>query len=112
MAAARARNSVRPVLEATLDQVYAAALAACEDDEAAAEATRRVLVADPAGRPDELAARSAILAAGRAATRGWTPTTVTRSCSPARSAGRPTASRSSSRRRRRMSGGGSAAGCE
>jgi hypothetical protein len=67
MAAAETRNSVGAVLEATLDHVYAAARAACEDDEAAAEATRRVLVADPSGRLDDLAARSAILAAGRAA---------------------------------------------
>ena len=35
------------MLEATLDRVYAAARAAAPDDEAAAEATRRVLVADP-----------------------------------------------------------------
>jgi DNA-directed RNA polymerase specialized sigma24 family protein len=49
-----------------LDDVFAAAHAACLDDEIAAEATRRVLVAHPTGRPDELAARGAILAAGRA----------------------------------------------
>jgi sigma-70-like protein len=66
MAGAGAPISFRSVLEATLAQVYAAARAACHDDEAAAEATRRVLVADPSGRPDELAARGAILAAGRA----------------------------------------------
>jgi hypothetical protein len=54
------------VLESTLDHVYAAAHAAAGDNEAAAEATRRVLVADPYGTPDELAARGACLAAGRA----------------------------------------------
>jgi len=54
------------VIEATLDDVFAAAHAACQDDEAAAEATRRVLVADPHGRPEVLAARGACLAAGRA----------------------------------------------
>jgi hypothetical protein len=66
MARGGSPHSVRSVLEATLDHVYAAARAACHDDEAAAEATRRVLVAAPSGRPDELAARGAILAAGRA----------------------------------------------
>jgi hypothetical protein len=66
MAQGRSPHSLRFVLEATLDDVYAAARAACHDEEAAAEATRRVLVADPSGRPDELAARGAILAAGRA----------------------------------------------
>ena len=40
--------------------------AAAGTTEAAAEATRRVLVADPARTPDELAARGACLAAGRA----------------------------------------------
>ncbi len=48
-----------------MDHVYAAARAACQDDETAAEATRRILFADPDGRPDELAARGACLAAGR-----------------------------------------------
>ena len=47
-----------------MDDVFAAARAACHDDEAAAEATRRVLVADPQGRPEVLAARGACLAAG------------------------------------------------
>jgi DNA-directed RNA polymerase specialized sigma24 family protein len=55
------------VLEVALDRVYAAAHAACLNDEAAAEATRRVLLADPQGQPDVLAARGACLAAGRAA---------------------------------------------
>ena len=54
------------MLESTLDRVYAAARAAAGDNEAAAEATRRVLVADPDGAPDVLAARGACLAAGRA----------------------------------------------
>lgn len=53
------------MLEPIVDHVYAAARAACADDEAAAEATRRVLVADPHGPPDELAARGARLAAAR-----------------------------------------------
>ena len=44
-----------------LDRVYAAARAAAPDDEAAAEATRRALVADPDGAPEALAA---CLAAG------------------------------------------------
>jgi DNA-directed RNA polymerase specialized sigma24 family protein len=55
------------VLEVTLDRVFAAAHAACMNEEAAAEVTRRVLVADPHGPADELAARGACLAAGRAA---------------------------------------------
>jgi DNA-directed RNA polymerase specialized sigma24 family protein len=66
MAARRRRHSVRAVLESTLDHVYAAAHAACADQQAAAEVTRRVLVADPHGRPDVLAARGACLAAVRA----------------------------------------------
>jgi hypothetical protein len=49
-----------------VDHVYAAAHAAAGDQEAAAEATRRVLIADPHGAPDVLAARGACLAAGRA----------------------------------------------
>jgi DNA-directed RNA polymerase specialized sigma24 family protein len=53
------------VLEVTVDRVFAAARAACDDDQTAAEATRRVLVADPTARPEELAARGACLAAGR-----------------------------------------------
>jgi DNA-directed RNA polymerase specialized sigma24 family protein len=48
-----------------LNEVFAAAWAACADEETAAEVTRRVLVADPSGRPEELAARGACLAAGR-----------------------------------------------
>src|ERR687897_69714 len=48
-----------------LNEVFAAAWAACADEETAAEVTRRVLVADPAGRPEVLAARGACLAAGR-----------------------------------------------
>ena len=52
------------MLEATLDRVFAAARAAALDDGAAAEATRRVLLADPHGAPDDLAARGACLAAG------------------------------------------------
>jgi DNA-directed RNA polymerase specialized sigma24 family protein len=44
-----------------LDRVYAAARAAAVDDEAAALATRRALVADPNGAPEALAA---CLAAG------------------------------------------------
>ena len=55
------------MLEARLDHVYAACHAAGLDPQAAAETTRRVLVADPHGRPDVLAARGACLAAGRAA---------------------------------------------
>jgi hypothetical protein len=58
-------HRVPPVLDAIVDHVYAAARASCHDDELAAETTRRVLVADPYGRPDELAARGACLAAGR-----------------------------------------------
>ena len=67
MAAASGVPYLLPVLEALLDHVYAACHAACPDPQAAAEATRRVLVADPHGRPDVLAARGACLAAGRAA---------------------------------------------
>jgi hypothetical protein len=54
------------VIEAPIDRVYAAARSVCHDDETAVEATRRVLVADPSGRPDALEARGACLAAGRA----------------------------------------------
>ena len=50
---------------AVLNEVFAAAWAACADEETAAEITRRVLVADPSGPPDVLAARGACLAAGR-----------------------------------------------
>src|SRR3954470_20884340 len=65
MAAGRRPHSFRTLLEETVDHVYAAAHAACPDHQAAADATRRVLVADPHGRPDVLAARGACLAAGR-----------------------------------------------
>ena len=44
--------------------MFAAAWAACGDEDAAAEVTRRVLVAHSDGRPDDLAARGALLAAG------------------------------------------------
>ena len=54
------------MLEARIDALFAAAHAACGDDELAAEATRRVLVADPHGPIDTLTARAALLAAGRA----------------------------------------------
>jgi DNA-directed RNA polymerase specialized sigma24 family protein len=50
-----------------LDDVFAAAHAACLDDEIAAEATRRILVAHPGGRREDLKARGAMLAAGRVA---------------------------------------------
>ena len=50
-----------------LDEVFAAAWAACGDEDAAAEVTRRVLVAHAGGRPADLAARGALLAAGRTA---------------------------------------------
>jgi DNA-directed RNA polymerase specialized sigma24 family protein len=66
MAGPAAGHKFCPVLEATLDCVYAAARAVCQDDEAAAEAVRRVLVADPSGPADALAARGACLAASRA----------------------------------------------
>jgi DNA-directed RNA polymerase specialized sigma24 family protein len=49
-----------------LDDVFAAARAACMDDEIAAEATRRVLVAHRGGERDDLKARGALLAAHRA----------------------------------------------
>jgi DNA-directed RNA polymerase specialized sigma24 family protein len=61
MARPRSPHSVAIVL----NEVFAAAWAACADEETAAEVTRRVLVADPTGRPEDLAARSACLAAGR-----------------------------------------------
>ena len=53
------------MLEPIVDHVYAAARCACTEAEIAAEATRRVLVADPLGSADVLAARGACLAAGR-----------------------------------------------
>jgi DNA-directed RNA polymerase specialized sigma24 family protein len=46
-----------------VDRVYAAVRAVAADDESAAEVTRRVLVADPRGRPEALAVRGARLAA-------------------------------------------------
>lgn len=55
------------MLDALIDHVFAAAHAACADHELAAEATRRVLVADPHGPPDSLAARAALLTAARTA---------------------------------------------
>ena len=55
------------MLDALIDHVFAAAHAACADDELAAEATRRVLVADPHGGADSLAARAALLTAARTA---------------------------------------------
>ena len=59
MAGSSSARSVVPVLEATLDRVFAAARAVSPDDETAAEAARRVLVAEPSGQPDVLAARGA-----------------------------------------------------
>ena len=58
---------VPPVLDALIDHVFAAAHAACADVELAAEATRRVLVADPHAAADSLAARAALLTAARTA---------------------------------------------
>lgn len=55
------------MLDARIDHVFAAAHAACADPELAAEATRRVLVADPEGAADTLAARAALLSAARTA---------------------------------------------
>jgi DNA-directed RNA polymerase specialized sigma24 family protein len=52
-----------PVLDATVERVYAAARAVAADDEAAAEVTRRVLLADPRGRADALTVRGVRLAA-------------------------------------------------
>ncbi len=66
MAQPRSPHSVRSVLEALVDHVYAAARSAGVDERIAVEITRRVLVADPSGRPDVLAARGARIAAGRA----------------------------------------------
>ena len=54
-----------PVLDALIDHVFAAAHAVCADAELAAEATRRVLVADPHAAADSLAARAALLTAAR-----------------------------------------------
>ncbi|MBE2316258.1 hypothetical protein DVA67_009745 [Solirubrobacter sp. CPCC 204708] len=53
------------MLEALVEAVFAAASSAGAEEDTAAEITRRVLVADPHGRPDALAARGACLAAGR-----------------------------------------------
>lgn len=53
------------MLAARIDHVFAAAYAACGDEELAAVATRRVLVADPHGPLDSLAARAALLAADK-----------------------------------------------
>jgi DNA-directed RNA polymerase specialized sigma24 family protein len=52
-----------PVLDATVERVYAAARAVAADDESAAEVTRRVLVADPRGCADALTVRGVRLAA-------------------------------------------------
>jgi hypothetical protein len=52
-----------PVLDATVERVYAAARAVAADDESAADVTRRVLTADPHGRVDALAVRGVRLAA-------------------------------------------------
>ena len=52
-----------PVLDATVERVYAAARAVAADDEAAAEVTRRVLIADPGGCADALTVRGVRLAA-------------------------------------------------
>ncbi len=49
-----------------LEDVFAAAHAACLDVEIAAEATRRVLVAHRGGEREDLKARGALLAAHRA----------------------------------------------
>ena len=68
MAGGERIHSVATVLEATFDDVYAAAVSACNDPAEAVEVTRRVLIADPHGHPEVLAARGACLAAGRAAT--------------------------------------------
>ena len=58
-----ARPYVLPVLDATVERVYAAARAVAADDESAAEVTRRVLTADPHGSADALAVRGVRLAA-------------------------------------------------
>lgn len=58
-------HTVPPVLEARIDSVFAAAYAACGEEERAAEVTRRVLVADPHAPEDVLAARAAMLVADR-----------------------------------------------
>ena len=52
-----------PVLDATVERVYAAARAVAANDESAADVTRRVLTADPHGRADALAVRGVRLAA-------------------------------------------------
>jgi DNA-directed RNA polymerase specialized sigma24 family protein len=59
----RVRPYLLPVLDATVERVYAAARAVAADDEAAAEVTRRVLTADPHGQVDALAVRGVRLAA-------------------------------------------------
>src|SRR5262249_11972779 len=56
------RAYVLRVLEATVVRVFAAARSVAADDDAAAEVTRRVLAADPCGRPDILAVRGVRLA--------------------------------------------------
>jgi len=59
----RVRPYLLPVLDATVERVYAAARAVAADDESAAEVTRRVLTADPHGQVDALAVRGVRLAA-------------------------------------------------
>jgi DNA-binding NarL/FixJ family response regulator len=54
---------VLPVLDATVERVYAAARAVTADDASAAEITRRVLTAEPHGQADALAVRGVRLAA-------------------------------------------------
>jgi DNA-directed RNA polymerase specialized sigma24 family protein len=67
MAGPPAEPYLAPVLDTLIDHVFAAAHAACADPELAAEATRRVLVADPHAPADSLAARAALLTAARTA---------------------------------------------
>jgi DNA-directed RNA polymerase specialized sigma24 family protein len=58
-----ARPYLLPVLDATVERVYAAARSVAADDESAADVTRRVLTADPHGQADALAVRGVRLAA-------------------------------------------------
>jgi DNA-directed RNA polymerase specialized sigma24 family protein len=68
MARRRSPRSVACVLDTTVDDVYAAARAVCQDDEVAVETTVRILVAAPTDQAEDLVARSAILAANRSPT--------------------------------------------
>ncbi len=68
-------------LEDALDRVYAAALAVSADERAAAEVTRRVLLTDPRGCPDVLAARGARLAVP-SRMRRWSSAISTRTTAP------------------------------